>query len=352
MKKSYLVTGGSGFLGSALVRRLVKAGHEVRVFDDDSRGSVDRLKDIHGSFEFISGDIRNPEAVEKATRGVDSVCHLAFVNGTEFFYSRPELVLDVGVKGIVNVVDGCLKNKIEELILASSSEVYQNPPVVPTAENCPLMIPDPLNPRYSYAAGKIISEIIAINYGRTLLKRVVIFRPHNVYGPEMGWEHVIPQFVLRMKEACKDPADPVRFPIQGTGKQTRSFIFIEDFTDGLMLVMQKGEHLGIYHIGTMDEVTIETLARKVGEYFERPIAVMPSDEPLGGTPRRCPDIQKLSALGFHEKYSLEEGLRITAEWYDKNSHRVPPKQVAPVAAIPEHGTNNLQGENECQPARN
>jgi hypothetical protein len=102
----------------------------------------------------------------------------------------------------------------------------------------------------------------------------------------------------------------------------------------------------------MDEVTIETLARKVGEYFERPIAVMPSDEPLGGTPRRCPDIQKLSALGFHEKYSLEEGLRITAEWYDKNSHRVPSKNVAPVAAIPEHGTHNPQEENECQPARN
>jgi len=183
---------------------------------------------------------------------------------------------------------------------------------------------------------------------------VVIFRPHNVYGPEMGWEHVIPQFILRMKEACKDPSDPVRFPIQGTGKQTRSFVFIEDFTDGLMLVINKGEHLGIYHIGTMDEVTIDTLAKKVGEYFGRPVAVMPSDEPLGGTPRRCPDIQKLSALGYHAKYSLEEGLRITAEWYDKNSHRGPVKNVIPVAAIPEQETKNTQGENqtECQPARN
>ena len=92
---------------------------------------------------------------------MDSVCHLAFINGTKYFYSMPELVLDVGVKGIVNVVDGCLKHGVGELVVASSSEVYHEPAVVPTDETVPLCIPDPLNPRYSYAAGKLISEIIA-----------------------------------------------------------------------------------------------------------------------------------------------------------------------------------------------
>ena len=129
--KSYLVTGGTGFIGSALVRRLVKEGYQVRVLDNQSRGSAARLADITDELEFVSGDIRDPETVQQAAKGVDSVFHLAFVNGTEFFYSKPELVLDVGVKGMVNVLDACLKHDIGELVLASSSEVYQTPPTVP-----------------------------------------------------------------------------------------------------------------------------------------------------------------------------------------------------------------------------
>jgi nucleoside-diphosphate-sugar epimerase len=219
---------------------------------------------------------------------------------------------------MVNVVDGCLKHGVGELILTSSSEVYHEPQIVPTDETVPLSIPDPLNPRYSYAAGKLISEIIALNYGRTHFERVLVIRPHNVYGPNMGWEHVIPQFVVRMKEACKKPDDPVRFPIQGTGKQTRAFVFVDDFIDGFTLVMDKGEHLGIYHIGTMEEITIEVLARKVGECFGRRVSVMPSEPALGGTVRRCPDLHKMVALGYMPKWSLQDGLRLTASWYDAN----------------------------------
>jgi nucleoside-diphosphate-sugar epimerase len=322
--KSYLVTGGTGFLGSALVRRLVAAGHRVRVFDNNSRGHVSRLDEIRGEIEFVEGDIRDPEAVSAAAQGMDSVCHLAFVNGTKYFYSMPELVLDVGVKGIVNVVDGCLKHGVGELVVASSSEVYHEPAIVPTDETVPLCIPDPLNPRYSYASGKLISEIIALNYGRTRFERVLVFRPHNVYGPAMGTEHVIPEFIARMKTAIQEGvADPVRFPIQGSGKQTRAFVYIDDFIDGLMLVLEKGEHLGIYHIGNTEEVTVETLARLVAEYFGRRIAVMPSEGALGGTPRRCPDIHKIARLGYLPKWSLRDGMRITAKWYDEHSGDAP-----------------------------
>ena len=90
---------------------------------------------------------------------------------------------------------------VRTLVLASSSEVYQTPPKVPTDESVPMVVPDPHNPRLSYGAGKIISEVMAINYGRKFFDRVLIFRPHNVYGPDMGFEHVIPQFALRMKKA-------------------------------------------------------------------------------------------------------------------------------------------------------
>ena len=125
MKKRYLVTGGTGFIGSAITKKLVMRGEKVRVLDNDFRGSKDRLKDIKKDFEFIKGDIRNIRVVEKACKGIDVVLHLAFINGTEFFYTMPELVLDVGVKGVVNVVDACIKNNIGNLVVASSSEVYQ-----------------------------------------------------------------------------------------------------------------------------------------------------------------------------------------------------------------------------------
>ncbi len=323
MAKTYLVTGGAGFLGSALVRRLVREGNRVRVFDNGSRGSISRLHDLSGCFEPVTGDIRDPEAVARAATGVESVCHLAFVNGTEFFYSMPDVVLDVGVRGIVNVLDACRRHCVPELVLASSSEVYQNPPAVPTSETVPLSIPDPANPRYSYAAGKIISEIMAINYGRTGLERVLIFRPHNVYGPAMGWEHVIPQFVLRLKKLDGTECSPIRFRIQGTGEQTRSFVFIDDFVDGLMRVIDRGAHLGIYNIGTQEEITISNLARMVADFFGKRVEIEPGPPALGAPDRRCPDISKVKALGYEPKVPLRDGLFITAKWYDENSHLAP-----------------------------
>src|SRR5690242_1448492 len=105
MSKHYLVTGGTGFLGSALVRRLLEDGHRVRVLDDNSRGATRRLADVLDSIELIEGDIRDADAVHQACARVDSVCHLAYVNGTEFFYTIPDVVLDVGVRGMINVID-------------------------------------------------------------------------------------------------------------------------------------------------------------------------------------------------------------------------------------------------------
>jgi len=198
---SILVTGGSGFIGSGLVKALVRAGHRVRVLDDNSRGSPRRLAEVAEDIEFIACDIRDAAAVETAAKGMEEVHHLAFVNGTEFFYNQPDLVLDVGVRGMLNVVDACRKQNIGKLVLASSSEVYQTPPKIPTDESAPLSVPDVLNPRYSYSGGKLISELLAINFGRKHFERVLIFRPHNVYGPDMGFEHVIPQLASRRHAA-------------------------------------------------------------------------------------------------------------------------------------------------------
>lgn len=319
-----LVTGGSGFIGSSLVKALLRAGCSVRVLDDNSRGSSRRLADVAKDIEFIAGDIRDAAAVDAAAQGTDEVHHLAFVNGTKFFYSAPDLVLDVGVRGMINVIDACRKHGIGRLVLASSSEVYQTPPHIPTDESAPLVVPDVHNPRYSYGAGKLISEVMAINFGRKYFERVLIFRPHNVYGPDMGFEHAIPQFALRLHETSRrQPSGRLRLEIQGTGEETRSFCYIDDLVAGVMVMREKGEHLGIYHVGTMEEVAIADLARRIAAHTGREIDLVGGPARAGGTARRCPDISKLASLGYKPRVPLAQGLKPTLDWYWRNADLAP-----------------------------
>ncbi len=316
--KKYLVTGGSGFIGSALVKALIKNGDSVRVFDNNSRGNLRRLDNILSEIDFIQGDIRDIDAVNTALKGIESVLHLAYVNGTEFFYEKPDLILDVGVKGMLNVIDGSIKNDVSELVLASSSEVYQSPKTIPTPEEVSLIIPDPMNPRYSYGGGKLISELLTINYSK-YFERTLIFRPHNVYGPDMGWEHVIPQFIVRMlNKLQEESSNKIDFEIQGSGKETRSFIYIEDFIAGLELILKKGEHKNIYHIGTDNEIEIINLVEQLGSIVGADVNIIPGSLKKGSTPRRCPDISKLNSLGFSSKFDLKEGLKNTYNWYEGN----------------------------------
>jgi nucleoside-diphosphate-sugar epimerase len=317
-----LVTGGSGFIGSAIVKALVEQGATVRIFDDNSRGAMRRLRSVEHDIEFVAGDVRDATAVDRATRGVEEVIHLAFVNGTEFFYSAPELVLEVGVKGMCNVLDACRTHNVRRLVLASSSEVYQSAPQVPTPESVALVVPDPLNPRFSYGAGKIISEVMAVNFGRKFFERVLIFRPHNVYGPDMGFEHVIPQFVARLKtERQAKPEGRLGFQIQGSGQETRSFCHVDDLVQGVMLMRAKGEHLGIYHVGTSEEIAIADLARRVAAVAGCEIDLVTSATLPGSTQRRCPDIAKLAGLGYRPRVSLDQGLPPTVRWYWDNDRR-------------------------------
>ncbi|MBP2230266.1 dTDP-glucose 4,6-dehydratase/UDP-glucose 4-epimerase [Azospirillum agricola] len=313
----YLVTGGSGFIGAALVRRLVRDGHTVRVLDDNSRGHTGRLDGVLDAVEFVQGDIRDADAVTRAVKGVDGVLHLAAVNGTRHFYEKPEVVLDVGVRGMLNVLDACRANGVGDLVVASSSEAYQTPPQVPTPEEVPLVVPDVLNARYSYGGSKLISELLAVNWGRTGFDRVAIFRPHNVYGADMGWEHVIPEFVRRGVEAVdRSPGGgPVAFPIQGDGRQTRAFVHIDDAVDGIIAVIGRGAHLGVYHVGNPEEVSIADLARRTIACLGREAEIVPGPAAPGGTDRRSPDISRLTALGYTPRIPLAQGLPGVVDWY-------------------------------------
>jgi nucleoside-diphosphate-sugar epimerase len=166
--------------------------------------------------------------------------------------------------------------------------------------------------------------VMAINFGRKHFKRVLIFRPHNVYGPDMGWEHVVPQFALRLQAAAKrQPAGRLRFEIQGTGEEMRSFCFVDDLVAGVMLMRDKGEHLGIYHIGTTEEVSIADLARQIARHAGREIELIPGNLAAGGTLRRCPDISKLGQLGYKPRVPLEQGLKPTLDWHWSHADLAP-----------------------------
>ena len=140
MAHKFLVTGGAGFLGVSLVKRLLEEGHQVRILDNESRGRKSRFSEKTEQIEIFTGDVRDYTLVEKAIKGCQSVVHMAYINGTEFFYTKPELILDVGVKGMLNVLNACRAQNVGDLILISSSEVYQTPPIIPTPEDVPLVI--------------------------------------------------------------------------------------------------------------------------------------------------------------------------------------------------------------------
>lgn len=318
--KKVIVTGGGGFIGAYLVKKMVKNGWQVSVVDNLMRGSRSRLDEVIDTIELFRVDIRKKEELVPIFRGIDVVFHLAAINGTENFYNHPDLVLDVGVKGMLAVVEAAKEAKVFDLVVASSAEVYQTPSVVPTSEDVPLWLPNSTNPRYSYGGSKILSELVAFNYGREHFKKLQVFRPHNVYGPDMGWKHVIPQFLTRsfVLEASSDKKEKIAFSIQGSGKETRAFCYVDDVVEGILTMYEKGSHREIYHIGNEHEISIKKLVEITGKILGLDLKIEPSDEVIGATPRRCPNIAKMNQLGYTPKIGIEEGMRRTAQWYRNN----------------------------------
>lgn len=315
-----LVTGGSGFIGAALVKELLAAGHAVRLLDDNSRGHPRRLDGVLEQVEFVEGDVRDYATVRAASEGCDVVWHLAYVNGTRFFYEKPDLVLDVGIKGALNTVEAALDAGVKRYVLASTSETYNQPTHVPTAEHERLMIPDITNPRFSYGGGKIASELLALHLGGHRGLETVIFRPHNIYGPDMGFEHVIPEVVDRIVRRSEGLTKRrIDLPIQGDGSETRAFCFISDGAAGARIAGLDGGAGEIYHLGTQHEVSIRHLIELLGEALDVELNIQPGPLRAGGTNRRCPDITKLQGLGYAPQVDLKTGIFETARWYAQHS---------------------------------
>ena len=311
--KKVLVTGGSGFIGSAICKMLTKKGISVTSFDNNFRQNIKKKK---LSIKYIKGDITKLEDLRKIRKNFDCIFHLAFINGTKFFYEIPDKVIDVGIRGALNILQYAKENGIKELYLASSSEVYQTPNKIPTDENEIMKVPDAYNPRYSYGSSKMMSEIMSIHFGRNFLKKLIIFRPHNVYGPNMGNEHAIPNFINNIKLNLVKKKKYIY--IQGAGTETRTFNYIDDFINGIEILMKKKVKSGTYNIGDKNEISIKNILILIMKIMNVNFKIKSKKITKGSTLRRRPCLKKIMKYGYKPKIQLKEGLEKTIDWYLNN----------------------------------
>lgn len=331
--KKILITGGAGFVGYHLAKRLSGFGYDIVLADNFFRSEHDR--DLKALLEkpnvtLIKADLTNPESWKEIGSGYDEVYHLVGINGTQLFYEIPHEVLRIGIATTMNVLEWfhTVNNTPgAKIIYTSSNEAYagalekfgQLP--IPTPEGVPLVIADPYNPRWSYAGQKLIGELFFIHYSKAFNFRMSIVRPHNFYGPREGYKHVIPEVIERIK-ARVDP-----FPIYGND-ETRSFCYIDDAVEAMQLVMESEKtDGGTYHIGSHKETGIKELIEGIFTIMEwHPKELDIKSSPDGSVKRRLPDVSKIKRdTGWEAKTELEDGLRRMIEWYLKNPKPTEPK---------------------------
>jgi len=318
-----LITGGGGFIGFHLAKSLLKDGHQVTLLENFIRGKKDRdfTKIIkQKNITLIQGDITDYNTFTNIDDNYNAVFHFAAINGTENFYKIPDQVLKVGTLGTLNILDWFVKGSNGKLIFASSSETYAGTLKImgkdfpiPTPEDIPLTINNPANPRWSYGGSKILGELALHAYDKAhKLNNWSIVRFHNIYGPRMGYEHVIPQMIGRVinKENPFVVFDP---------EATRSFCFIEDAVQALKIVLKsKGTNKATINIGRSDgEIKISELAKKIFSIANVSPQMIEKAGPKGSVKLRCPNIDKLNQLGFKPEIDLENGIKKTYNWYIK-----------------------------------
>lgn len=321
MAERALVTGGAGFIGLSLCRRLLADGYEVLVLDNLSRHGMDP------EFEQLSRDVRFLDhelslGVPDAVPGHCAlVLHLAARVGVGTVSSQPYRVLRENVTATLSILDWCAANDVGTVFLSSTSEIADGAAELglagfPVPEDVPFVLPRPHTARSGYALSKMVAEsLLMFATGRL---RVRIGRYHNVYGPRMGTAHVIPQFIGRVL----DGADP--FPIFG-GQHTRAFCYVSDAVAAtLRLVALPTDEPVVANIGNdEEEIAMTELARRLFAVAGFSAALDVRAAPPGSPLRRLPDLSLLRELtGYRPAVTLDDGLAMTYDWYARRAATV------------------------------
>lgn len=314
--KKVLVTGADGFIGSHLVEELLKEGYDVRAFvyynSFSSWGWLDILpKEKLDKIEIFSGDIRDPNGVREAMKGIDEVYHLAALIAIPFSYHSPDSYVDTNIKGTLNILQAARDLNTKRILVTSTSEVYGTAKYVPIDEEHPYQGQSP------YSATKIGADRIAESFYRSFDMPITIVRPFNTYGPRQSARAVIPTIITQLLSGAQE----IKL---GSLSPTRDFNYVKDTVRGFIEIAKSDKTIGQeINIATQKEISIGELAEELIKQIN-PNAKIVCDEirlrPENSEVNRLlGSNKKIKELtNWQPKYSLEEGLKETIEFLKKN----------------------------------
>lgn len=315
-----LVLGGAGFIGMNVVKSLSeKEGYNITIADNLFRGKKDSSLEAlieKSNVNLIVGDFTDPSSYSKLDTDYDHVYMLASVVGVKYTEEIPDELIRINTALILNTLEWLKNSDCKKVLFTSTSECYAGTIdewgyTVPTPESVPLCIGDIKNPRFTYAVTKMLGESGFFQYSQVHGFDVTIVRYHNVYGPRMGFKHVIPQVTQRFLDGEQN------FKIFGHS-QTRAFNYISDAVSGTIDAMESVKaNNEIIHIGDMRaEITIEELVRYIGELVDYSGDYDMVPAPVGSVSRRCPDTSLATELfDYNPEVHWKDGVKETVEWY-------------------------------------
>ncbi len=315
-QKHVVVTGGTGFIGSHCVERLLELGANVRAVGR-ARGNERRLLSHRiGEFEYFPANLEHAEDANKALAGQDIVIHLAAsVAGVEFNSSHPATMFSRNIAVGLPILTAAAELGLERTVVVSSACVYARHCSVPTPESEGFLNdPEPTN--FGYGWAKRALEIHARALHEEFGTPVSIVRPYNGYGPRDNFDHatshVIPALIRRAAGAVD------HLTIWGDGLQTRSFLYVTDFVEGILKVAESTSNAEPVNIGTEEEISIADLSRIIIAVVNPNLQLRHDLSKPSGQPRRGGDLRKARALGFSAAIPIQEGIARTVAWYKQN----------------------------------
>lgn len=312
--KKVLVTGGTGFIGSHVVERLVEFGAKVTVLDKRRNGAIKNIGHLKEKITFIQGDCANLETALAACKGQEIVMNLAArVGGIEYNRTHQATMLGDNLLIETIMIEAARRAGVARFLVVSSACIYPHDAVVPTPESEGFRgEPEETNAGYGWA--KRMAEKLGMYYAEEFGMKVTIVRPYNAYGPRDHFDpatsHVIPALIKRVFEG----EDPV--VVWGSGKQTRAFLYVDDLALGMIAAIEKYPVPDPVNLGTDEEITIRELVAMIVALSGRSPKIIFDTTKPDGSPRRNSDNTKArEKIGFVAQTKLRAGLQKIIEWY-------------------------------------